>query len=356
MKAPFSTDELYGDQGNLNDAASSSGNSSSKSFQIKDIDVGTAPKSLVYQEDKVRLYQYRQETVITCNTPVLIVFALVNRQYMLDLQPDKSLIRKLLEKGHDVYIIDWGYPARADMYLSMDDYINGYCNDCVDFIRKKSGHDTINLMGVCQGGTFSCIYAALHPEKIRNLITMVAPFDFSTNKSLLFSWAKEIDIDCLVDAYGNISGEFLNECFLMLMPFQLKVKKYIEMLKLAGDEEKVLNFMRMEKWIFDSPSLAGECLRQFIKDLYQQNKLIKNSLQVGGKQVDLNKIQMPLLNVYASADHLVPPEATKALNEYVASEDATLYEFKGGHIGVFVGNKSQEMLAPAISSWLHERD
>ncbi len=323
---------------------------------IEDIDVGTAPKELVYQEGNVCLYHYRQDTNISCVTPILIVFALVNRQYMLDLQSDKSLVRKLLQKGHDLYIIEWGYPIRADMYLTMDDYINGYLNNCVDFIRREGQIDNLNLMGICQGGTFSSIYAALYPEKIRNLVTLVAPFDFSTDESLLFRWAKNIDIDALVDSYGLIPGDFLNECFLMLMPFHLNIKKYLEMLKLAKDKEKLLNFMRMERWIFDSPSQAGECLRQFVKELCQQNKLVKNELRVGERRVDLNNITMPLLNVFASADHLVPPVATKALNDFVASKDKTLYEFKGGHIGVFVGSKSQKKLTPAISSWLHDRD
>jgi polyhydroxyalkanoate synthase len=112
----------------------------------------------------------------------------------------------------------------------------------------------------------------------------------------------------------------------------------------------------MEKWIFDSPGQAGECLRQFIKDCYQQNKLVKGEMSVGDRVVNLKNITMPLLNIYASGDHLVPPAASKPLNDLVGSTDKSLYEFKGGHIGVFVGAKSQKELAPAISKWLHERD
>jgi polyhydroxyalkanoate synthase len=142
----------------------------------------------------------------------------------------------------------------------------------------------------------------------------------------------------------------------MLMPFTLNIRKYVDMLDVIEDKEKLLNFLRMEKWIFDSPGQAGECLRQFIKDCYQGNKLIKGELRIGGRLVDLKNITMPLLNIYASADHLVPPAATRPLNDAVGTEDKTLYEFKGGHIGVFVGSKSQKELAPTIAKWLHERD
>lgn len=322
---------------------------------IDEIDVGTAPKKLVYEEDKLKVYHYEQEAAITCPVPVLIVYALVNRQYMLDLQPDRSLVRNLLQHGLDLYIIDWGYPTKQDMYLTLDDYINGYLNNCVDFVRQASKEAKINIMGICQGGTFSGIYAALYQDKIKNLITIASPFDFSTNDGLLFSWSKHMNVDALIDTYRVVPGDFMNAGFLMLMPFNLNIRKYVDMLDIMEDREKFLNFLRMEKWIFDSPGQAGECLRQFLKDLYQKNKLVKGELKVGDKTVDLRNITMPLLNIYASADHLVPAASTKPLNDLVGTEDKTLYEFKGGHIGIFVGSQSQKELAPAISSWLHER-
>jgi len=322
---------------------------------IDEIDVGTAPKELVYEEDKLKLYHYKQEGGVTCKTPVLIVYALVNRQYMLDIQPDRSIIRNLLQHGMDLYIIDWGYPTKSDMYLTLDDYISGYLDNCVDVIRKRIAQEKINLMGICQGGTFCGIYSALYPEKVKNLVTLVAPFDFSTNDGLLFSWSRHMNVDALVDTYRVIPGDFLNSGFLMLMPYTLNIRKYVDMLDVVEDKEKLLNFLRMEKWIFDSPGQAGECFRQFLKDCYQDNKLAKGELKLGDRVVNLKNITMPLLNIYASADHLVPPAASKPLNDLVGSEDKTLYEFKGGHIGVFVGSKSQKELAPTISKWLHER-
>jgi polyhydroxyalkanoate synthase len=242
------------------------------------------------------------------------------------------------------------------MYISLDDYINEYLNNCVNLVRKNSGKDKINLMGICQGGTFCAIYSALYPEKVKNLTTLVAPFDFSTNDGLLFSWSKNMSVDAMVDTYRIVPGDFLNAGYLMMMPFTLNLRKYVDMLDVIEDKDKFLNFLRMEKWIFDSPGQAGECLRQFLKDLYQENKLVKGELKVGDKTVNLKNITMPLLNIYAIADHLVPPSATKPLNDLVGSTDKALYEFKGGHVGVFVGTKSQKELAPAISKWLHERD
>lgn len=356
MKTPFTTFDaknIIKDMGELNAKLLKGAVALT---EVDQIDVGTAPRELVYEEDKLKLYRYKSEGKATSKVPVLIVYALVNRPYMLDLQPDRSIIRNLLQHGIDLYIIDWGYPTKEDMYLTLDDYINGYIDNCVDFIKEAAETEKVNLMGICQGGTFSTIYAALHPEKVNNLVTLVTPIDFSTNDGLLFNWAKNINIDSLVDTYRVIPGDFLNSGFLMLMPFALNIRKYVDMLDVLEDKEKLMNFLRMEKWIFDSPGQAGECMRQFIKDCYQGNKLVKGELKIGDKTVNLKNVTMPLLNIFATADHLVPPSSTKPLNDLVGSNDKTLYEFKGGHIGVFVGSKSQKELAPAIAKWLQERD
>jgi len=322
---------------------------------IPDVEVEPTPKELVFEEDKLKLYHYLPGDTLSCPTPILICYALVNRQYMMDLQSDRSLIRNLLGQGLDIYIIDWGYPDHGDRYVTMEDYIDVYLDDCVDFVRERTGCDRINLLGVCQGGTFAVIYAALHAEKIRNLVTMVAPVDFHTTDGLLNVWSQHMNIDNMVDTMGIIPGEFMNVGFLMLKPFQLMVDKYVGLMDNLDDPATVANFVRMEKWIFDSPAQAGEAYRQFLKDLYQDNKLVKNELEIGGRRVDLKKIDMPLLNIYATEDHLVPPASSIPMNDLVGSEDKTLYSFPGGHIGIYVSSRSQKELAPTVSKWLIER-
>jgi len=324
--------------------------------QINEVDIATTPKTSVYTEDKLTLYHYNRDTNPTYKTPVLIIYALVNTYKMLDLQPDRSYIKNLLGAGLDIYLIDWGFPSKSDRYLSMDDYVNGYINNCVDFIRKKNRVEKINILSICQGGTLSVIYSSLYPNKVKNLVTHVTPVDFSTNDGLLFRWSKDMDFDKLVEGNrGLVPGEFLNQGFDMLKPM-MKVQKQQALTNSLDDKDKLLNFLRMEKWISESPDQAGECFRQFMKDLYQQNKLIKGELEVGGKKVNLKNLTVPLLNIYATEDHLVPPASTIPLNDYVGSSDKELYSFKGGHIGVFVGGKSQKELAPAVTDWLKKRD
>jgi polyhydroxyalkanoate synthase len=289
--------------------------------------------------------------------PVMITYALVNRQYMMDIQPNRSVIKAFLESGLDVYIIDWGYPTAEDRYMTMDDHINWYMDECVDFISKTTGHKKINLLGVCQGGTFSTIYTALHQDRINSLVTMVTPVDFSSSDALLFAWGKDLDADILADAYGVVPGDMMNVSFLLLKPFSLALGKYIDLAsdKKIEDPEFLVNFLRMEKWIFDSPGQAGATLRQFIKDLYQDNKLMKGELELGGKKADLKNITCPLFAICAEFDHLVPLSSSKPLLDAVGSTDKSLAVFPVGHIGMYVSSRSQKEIAPRIGQWLAEK-
>ncbi len=319
------------------------------------LDVGTTPKEAVYQEDKLVLYRYKPITDKINPTPLLIVYALVNRPYMIDLQPDRSLVKHLLETGQDVYLIDWGYPDRADRYLTLDDYINGYIQRCVKAICRRHDLCKINLLGICQGGTFSTCYTALNPEKVRNLITMVTPIDFKTPDNLLSHWLQKLDVDLLVDTLGNIPGEILNWAFLSLKPFRLTGQKYLDMIDSLGDTEAAKNFLRMEKWIFDSPDQAGEAFRQFIKEFFQKNGLMHGKISIGDQRVDLKNITIPVLNIYATQDHLVPPDSSRALQKCVGTADYTEVPFQGGHIGIYVSGRAQKEVPVTIGKWLEAR-
>jgi len=340
----------------MTDYSQKLGKSIQNLMNADEIDSGVTPRAEVYREDKLVLYRYEAPTQVVQNkTPLLIVYALVNRPYMADIQEDRSTIRNLLAQGQDVYLIDWGYPDEADQALTMDDYINGYIDRCVDVIRKRHKLDKINLLGICQGGSFSLCYTSLHQEKVQNLVTMVTPVDFKTPDNMLSAWVQHVDVDLLVDTMGNIPGEMLNWTFLSLKPFSLTGQKYFGMVDMLEDEDKLKNFLRMEKWIFDSPDQAGETFRQFIKDFYQKNGFLNGGIKMGDKEVDLKNITCPILNVFAEQDHLVPPDASKVLKNLTNSKDYEEISFAGGHIGIYVSGKAQAVLTPAISAWLDKR-
>lgn len=325
---------------------------------MQDIPAGVTPREEVLRRDKMVLYRYRAAAAPKKRTatPVLIVYALVNRPYMTDLQENKSLIRGLLAEGLDVYLIDWGYPDRGDRFLTMDDYINGYIDDCVNHIRASHKKPAVNILGICQGGAFSLCYASLHPKKVKNLVIMVTPVDFHTPDNMLSRWVRHMDVDALVDSMGNIPGDLMNWTFLTLKPYRLLAQKYIDMVDILDNPKKIYDFMHMEKWIFDSPDQAGETYRQFVKDFYQKNAFINGGCVIGDREVDLKKVTMPVLNIYATEDHLVPPDASLALKKKVGSKDYSVLSFKGGHIGIYVSSSAQALVPPSIGAWLRKRD
>ncbi|MDQ2702259.1 MAG: class III poly(R)-hydroxyalkanoic acid synthase subunit PhaC [Pseudomonadota bacterium] len=323
--------------------------------QVEDVDYGATAREEVWRDGKVVLYRFRGDNKPTAKVPLLISYALVNRPYMVDLQANRSIVKGLLERGEDVYIIDWGYPDRSDRFLELEDYIERFLGGAVDYLRRAHKLEAINLLGICQGGAFSLCYAALHPDKVRNLITMVTPVDFHTPDNMLSNWVQEMDVDLFVDTLGNVPADLMNHCYLMLKPFRLNMQKYVGLVDILDDPKAVEDFLRMEKWIFDSPDQAGEAFRQFLKQFYQGNGFVNGGIDIGGREVHLGLVEMPVLNIYAEQDHLVPPDASRALKGLVGTKDYTELSFRGGHIGIYVSGRAQKEVPQTIHDWLAKR-
>jgi polyhydroxyalkanoate synthase len=263
-------------------------------------------------------------------------------------------VANLLDQGVDVYVVDWGRPDRGDRYVTLGDYVEWWVDGCVDAICERHHLEKINVLGICQGGTMSLCYAALHPERVQNLITIVTPVDFSPH-SIVNEWTREIDADAMADSLGSIPGDLITAGFMTRSPFEKNLRKYVDLVDLLDDERKLLAFLRMEKWIFDTPDLPGDSFRQWLKDFYQGNKLIAGEVELAGRRVDLRNITMPVLNVYGEQDDVVPPEMAEPLGRHVGTSDYTARSYPVGHIGMYVSSRMQTELAPTLASWLFER-
>jgi len=171
-------------------------------------------------------------------------------------------------------------------------------------------------------------------------------------------WARAMtpqDIDDLVDVYGAAPGSLVGFAFLMMNPLSNVTKYTIDLVDVLDDDTRLLNFLRMERWIADRPDHPGEVVRQWFKDLYQDNKLIKNELVLGGRKVSLRAITMPVLNIYATGDTIIPVSCSKDVEKYFGTDDYTEVAVPGGHIGTFVGGKAQKILAPTLAEWFKAR-
>jgi len=328
----------------------------------RDVEIATTPKTEVFRVDKTVLYRYKPVAKTTVGPPVLVVYSLIGRYTMADLQEDRSLVRNLLGQGVDLYVVDWGNPTRSDRWLTLEDYIDDYLGDCVDHILEATGLPSITLLGICEGGVFTICYAARNPGKVKNLVVTITPVDFHAgakdaplHHGLIGLWARSMtpeDVDRLIEANGNLPGELMSFVFSMMTPVNAMTKYNLGLFDVMDDEKKLLNFLRMEKWLADRPAHPGEAAKQWLKDLYQDNQLVKGTFKLDGEKVNLKKITMPVLNVFAEEDHIIPPKSSQALKAQVGTRDYTELPLPGGHVGVFVSGKSQGILGKNIYGWL----
>ncbi len=316
-------------------------------------DVWQSEYDVVDERGSFRLLHYKSDAEERYETPMLMVYAFINRPYVLDLQPEVSVVKKYLEAGFDVYMIDWGYPTEVDKYLEVDDYI-AYVDDCIEMIKERTGCERVTLHGYCLGGVLSYLYTSIREEKVKNLVLQAAPVDFDTD-NVLAKWAREMPVEKVVENYGYAPGEFLKIGFVLADPIRLVVGRYQMLPDIMEDEAMLNNFLRMEKWVFDSPGIPGNLYINLIKDWYQENSIIKGDFEVLGENVDLSDITVPTLILTAEHDHIAPPESCKKGAELISSEDMEVIEMEKGHIGMTVSTDTHQESWPHVVDWLEKR-
>jgi len=312
-------------------------------------------RKLVYESDKIKLYHYKAIKKTAIKTPLLVVFATVNRPEILDLFPEKSFIGGLLQNGIDVYLLDWGYPDQNDSQIAFADYIAIYLKNCVDFITKKHKIRKISLLGICQGGVISLCYAALY-KKIKNLILISAPIHFKTKENIVGALLRKVNFDDLIAVTGNVPGKWLTEFFIFMRPFELIGKKYLKFVSHLNDTDMTANFLTVEKWLHDAPDQPAKAFSEFVRKFYKENKLIAGKIEINGEKVNLKNLTMPILNVMAEQDEIVPMSASRALKKFAGTKDYTEILFPSGHIGIYVSTKVGKSMTDAIANWLKKKE
>lgn len=321
---------------------------------VGDPPVAPTPHTVVYAKGAMRLLRY-EPTHRRHRTPIFFVYSLINRHYILDFLPGRSLIEHMLQRGFDVYAIDWGSAGEVERHLGWDGVLNGFVDRCSRWVRRISGAPDFTLYGYCMGGTMALAYASLHPEGIRNFVAQATPVDFH-NAGVFTSWTRpdRFDVDALVDAYGNVPTQLMEAGFSAMAPVQ-RTTKWLEVFRRIDDPDFVTTFLAMEHWAADNVPFPGEVYRQYIKDCYQENRFFKGTMVVGGERVDLRKVSCPLLNIIADNDTIAPPSSSEPLNEVVSSTDKQILRFPVGHIGLSTSSKGPKQIWPRVADWIAAR-
>jgi polyhydroxyalkanoate synthase len=383
-------------------------------------DFNLTPFDIEYINGNIRLIHYRNENeyknINDINnknknkkdlTPLLIIYAQINRFHIMDIHPSRSVVKSLLSKGLDIYLLDWGYPTSKDNNISLNDYIR-YVKEAVEYIYEKNKADKkkeddtkingatpklnskeesnniivnssivnynraiaieeeiefknvnevdsknkISIIGYCWGGIIALIFTALYSKYIKNLTLMAAPVDFSKDKTILSTWAKDIDVDELVEEFAHLDGQILDIGFVMRNPVRYIFDKYITMMKKYNDKEFIDMFVAVEKWLYDTPIIPEKFFKQIINECYKNNLLIKNEMKVNGNMINLKNIHTPLLTIVAEKDDLVSPESTLEVNNCVSSKEKKTIKAPGGHVALCISKMAHESMWPQVAEWI----
>lgn len=322
-----------------------------------DPQTGLSPKDVVWRKNKARLYRYVSPHGHQHRIPILMIYALINKPYILDLTPGMSLVEHLLDCGYDVFLLDWGDFGWEDRNLSFGNLINEYIARAVQKVSQISNSGTITMLGYCMGGTMTAMYAALYSQpRVRNLVFLAAPIDFK-DAGVQSAWlqAPGYDADRVADTYELIPKDFIDFGVKMLRPVNNYWGTYTRLWKSIDEGTPLEAWKALNKWVNDNVDFPGEVFRQWIKDLYQANKLVRKELKIHGKMIDLARIDSNLLVMAGQKDHLVLPGQAYAAMDQVSSQDKTFLEFPVGHGGLVFGQYARDNVYSVISGWLEER-
>jgi len=317
--------------------------------------VGQSAKQVMWRRGRCELWHYRNDS-IRVSPPLLIVFSLISRSYILDLSPGNSFIERLLAAGFDVYLLDWGVPDERDAANQLEDYVDDYLPAAIARVRRLSGSAQVNLLGYCFGGVLTLLHAAHHPgSPLRSLTVLATPVDFQQMGPLADVFgAGRLEVDRVLDADGNIPPQVILQAFRSLTP-TAEITSYVNLWERLWSDEYVEAHQAMTGWSHDHIPFPGAMARQTVQMLLRDNAMITDRLVVGGDRVHLAGITVPFLSVLASRDHIVPVAAAGPLIGLVGSPDKHELRLDAGHIGLVVGKTAAKTTIPTIIDFLRQR-
>lgn len=316
--------------------------------------VGQSPKDVVWEHGRTTLYHYRNDDV-RISPPLLLVFSLISRSYVLDLSPGNSFVEHLLRAGFDVYLLDWGEPDERDAENRLEDYTDDYLPAAIERVRELSGADRISLLGYCFGGVLTLLHAAHHPTSpIRSHTVMATPADFSQVGPMANVMSSGSAVDSVLGPDGNVPPSVMLQSFRSLTP-TAEITSYVNLLEKLWSDDYVAAHQAMTTWGNDHIPFPGGVARQTADMLVRDNAMMTDRLVLGGDRVHLSDITTPFLGVLATRDHIIPEAAAEPVIELVGSTDKHLLRLVGGHIGLVVGRTAAKTTIPTVIEFLQRQ-
>jgi polyhydroxyalkanoate synthase subunit PhaC len=317
--------------------------------------VGCTPKDVAWRHGRTELWHYRNEDV-RFSPPLLIVFSLISRSYILDLSPGNSFVERLLNAGFDVWLLDWGVPDERDAQNRLEDYVDEYLPAGIARVLELTGRDEVNLLGYCFGGNLALLHAAHHPDSpLRSLTVMATAVDFRYLGPLADVFGVGgLDVADVLDSDGNVPPQVVLLGFRTLKP-TAEVTRYVDLWERLWNDEYVAAYQAMTAWSDRHVPFPGAAAEQVVRMLVRDNGFVTDRLTVGGDRVHLADVRCPFLTVLANRDHIVPEPAAAPLINLVGAPDKHELRLDAGHIGLVVGKTAARTTIPTIIDFLRQR-
>lgn len=297
-------------------------------------------------------------------TPVLLVPALGIQPWTFDLMPTRSMVRYLMARGFDVYLLDWGKPSESDRELDLDTYVNHWLPAAVEAVREHAHAPKVSLVGYCMGGLLCLMYLGGHANApVANLATIASPVNFhksgffgalsglvSIPAMKIHEWF-QVRLEPVDSKLFHVPGSLLSIGFKLTNPPAV-VASYIDLVRNIADREYVTEYMTMGQWFNDMVDYPGATVREVIEKMLIANSLADGRIEIGDRLADFAHIRMPLLAIAGRDDRIVSIRAAREIMRLAGSADKRFEVLPGGHAGVFAGGRAPEHSWRMIADWL----
>lgn len=317
-------------------------------------ELGSSPKDVVWSEDRCELWHYRSANRGS-GPPVLIIYSLLNRSYILDLHEGNSFVERLIDAGYDVYMLDWGVADERDAENTLEDYVLHYMGRAADVVLERSGQRSLNLVGYCLGGVFALLHtAARKSRKIRTLSVIATPIDLHNQGLYCDMFLHDrFEVDEIIDETGNVPASALRRISSMMKPTS-GVMNYVNLLDRLWNDEFLFAWRAMTRWAGDHIPFPGAAAKQMVPMLVRENAMLNDTVRLNGKPISFRDITCPFLTINATKDHIVPPASTLPLIDLVGSTNKRELRIEAGHVGIFVGRIGAKSTIPSIVEFIGE--
>ncbi len=295
-------------------------------------DVACTPGRVVMRNRLVELIEYEPSTGKVDAEPVLIVPSWIMKYYILDLTPQESLVKYLVDKGHRVFMVSWRNPDSSDRNLGIEDYVQLGVVNSLEVVRKRTGGRKVHCAGYCLGGTLLGIAASAPetgvPAAMATLTLLAAQTDFAEPGELgLFIDESQIAfLENLMAERGFLDGRQMAGAFALINSRDLVWSRLVHEYLMGAETPMTA----LRAWNADATRLPARMHSQYLRGLYLNNDLAEGRFMVAGRPVSLADIKVPLFVLSTEQDHVSPWTSVYKIN-HLATAPVTFVLVSGGH-------------------------